>query len=50
MLKRCNWRTVPLELDGTQHLKVFGTKEGERPFPAPYKPEIDVMKLLGDEL
>ena len=36
-----------LELDGTQHLKVFGTKAGERPFLAPYRPEIDVTKVLG---
>ena len=39
-----------LELDGNQHLKVFGTKEGERPFPAPYRPEIDMTKVIGDDL
>ena len=39
-----------LELDGTQPLKVFGTKAGERPFMSPYRPEIDVMKILGDDI
>ena len=39
-----------LELDGTQPLKVFGTKAGEIPFPSPYIPEIDVMKVIGDYL
>ena len=31
-------------------MKVFGTEAGERPFPAPYRPEVDVTKVLGDEL
>mmetsp|Transcript_15996 Transcript_15996/g.23839 ORF Transcript_15996/g.23839 Transcript_15996/m.23839 type:complete len:1130 (+) Transcript_15996:7540-10929(+) len=39
-----------LELEGTQPLKVFGAKAGERPFPAPYRPEVDVTKVLGDDL
>lgn len=39
-----------LEQEGTQPLKVFGTKAGERPFPAPYRPEVDVTKVLGDDL
>ena len=39
-----------LELDGTQPLKVFGTNAGERPFPKPYIPEIDVGKVLGDSI
>ena len=39
-----------LELDGTQHLKVFGTKAGERPFLEPYRPEIDVTKVIGDDI
>ena len=39
-----------LELYGTQPLKVFGTKAGEIKFPAPYKSEIDVMKVLGDDI
>ena len=39
-----------LDLDGTQHLKVFGTKAGERPFLAPYIPEIDVTKVPGNDL
>ena len=37
-------------LDGDQHLKVFGTKAGERPFLAPCRPEIDVTKVPGDDL
>ena len=39
-----------IELDGNQPLKLFGTKVGKRPFLAPYKPEIDVTKVLGDDL
>ena len=39
-----------LELDRDQHLKVFGTKAGERPFLAPCRPEIDVTKVIGDDL
>ena len=35
-----------IELDGTQPLKLFGTKAGERPFPEPYIPEVDVGKVL----
>ena len=31
-------------------MKVFGTNSGERPFTAPYRPEIDVTKVLGDDL
>ena len=37
-------------LDETHHFKVFGTKAGERPFLAPYIPEIDVTKVLDDDL
>ena len=37
-----------LELDGTQPLKVFGTKAGERQFLSRYRPGIDVTKVLGD--
>ena len=39
-----------LELDGNWPLKVFGTKSGERPFLGPYRPGIDVMKVLGYDL
>ena len=38
-----------LEIDGTQPLKLFGTKAGKRPYPAPYRPKIDVTKVLGDD-
>ena len=31
-------------------MKVLGAKAGERPFPAPYRPSIDVTKVLGDYL
>ena len=39
-----------LELEGNKTLKVFGTKSGERPFLAPCRPEIDVTKVLEDDL
>ena len=39
-----------LEMEGSQPLKVFGSKAGERPYPAPYRPEVDVTKVLGDDL
>ena len=39
-----------LERDGAQPLKVFGKKSGERPFPANYRPELDVSPTLDDEL
>ena len=29
-------------------MKVFGTKASERPFQEPYRPEMDVAKILGD--
>ena len=38
-----------LELYGTQPLKMFGTKEGKRPFITPYRPEIGVTKVHGDD-
>ena len=31
-------------------MKVFDTKEGERPFMLSYRPEIDAMDVLGDDL
>ena len=31
-------------------MKVFGTKAGERPFPAQYRPEVDISEALGEEL
>lgn len=39
-----------LRRDGVSPLKVFGKKAGERPFPANYRPELDVSPLLGEEL
>ena len=39
-----------LEDDGANPLKVFGKKAGERPFPANYRPELDVSPVLGEEL
>ena len=39
-----------LELDGIQLLNVFGTKVDERKFLSPYRPEIDEMKFIWDDL
>ena len=39
-----------LKNDGAAPLKVFGKRAGERPFPANYRPELDVSPLLKDEL
>ena len=39
-----------LELDGTQYLKVFGTKAGKIQFLEPYRPESGVTKFLGGDL
>ena len=39
-----------IDLNGTQPLKVFGTKAGKRPFLAPCRPEIDVKKVLGNDI
>ena len=39
-----------LELYGNQPLKVFGTKSGQRTFMAPYRPEIDVTKVIGGDI
>ena len=39
-----------LELDGIQTLKLFGARAGERPFPEPYRPEIDVTKVIEDDI
>ena len=39
-----------IDLNGTQPLKVFGTKAGKRPFPTPYRSKIDVTKVLGDDI
>ena len=39
-----------LEMEGTQPLNVFCSKAGEQPYPAPYRPEVDITKVLGDDL
>ena len=39
-----------LELDGIQLLNVFGTKVDERKFLSPYRPEIDEMNFIWDDL
>ena len=37
-----------IELYETHPFNVFVTKEGERPFTSPYRPEMDTTKVLGD--
>ncbi len=39
-----------LEKDKAPPLRTYGKRNGERPFPASYRPEIDTSPELGDEL
>ena len=39
-----------LEFNGTQNLKVFSTMACKRLCPTPYRPEMDVMKVLGYDI
>ena len=39
-----------LEKDNAPPLRKYGKRNGERPFPATYRPEVDTSPELGDEL
>jgi hypothetical protein len=39
-----------LEKEGVPPLKTYGKRNGDRPFPASYRPEIDTSPELGEEL
>jgi hypothetical protein len=41
---------IQLEKEGVPPLKTYGKRNGDRPFPASYRPEIDTSPELGDEL